>query len=227
MSNQTTTAFEYIDKAFGLNLVKAFDIDPSYMPQEIKTFLSRPMNKKIHFGGIEKQGAKAFRTMIEKRSSDRKIIPSPLVVVHREVGSTNDKPDYLKEARQYKDILQGFQAQVLPTTFTFTIQMFARKDQREILDILSALVTGWLYEHYSMTAPHVVKWTENQVEHQEEMEIPVYISLTDIHNPSWSPVIEGHYLGIERGLDVNTQIILSSMITPSMVDFNFIGVESL
>lgn len=221
------TPFEYIDKAFGYNLVQAFNIDPDYMPQQIKSFLERPQNKKIYFGGIEKQGAKAFRTMVEKRSADKKIIPSPLIVVHREVGSTTDEYQSFNETLQYKDILQAFKAQVIPKTFSFTIQIFARNDQREILDILSTLIDVWMYEHYSLTIPHVVKWTENQTEEQEEMNFPLDISLTDIQNPSWTPVIDGHYLGIENGKDVKTQIIVSNMITPSIIDFNFVGVESL
>ena len=222
-----TTSFEYIDKAFGLNIVKAFDIDPDYMPQQITSFLERPQNKKIHFGGIEKQGAKAFRTMVEKRSSDRKPIPSPLVVVHREIGSTTDQNYSFRETLQYKDILQAFKVQVIPKTFSFTIQIFARRDQKEILDIMSSLIDVWLYEHYSLTVPYVVKWTEDQVEKQQEMSFPLDISLVDIRNPAWTPVVDGHYIGIENGKDVKTQIIVSNMITPSITGFEFVGVESL
>ena len=226
---QQTTPYEYMDKAFGYNLVQAFENVTlgDDAPEEIVRYISRPQNKKNHIGGIEKQGAKAFRTMIEKRSADKKIIPSPLVVVHRELGSTNDKLDYFKQALQYKDILQAFEAQVMPKTFTFTIQLFVRSDQRDILDIMSSFIDGWLYEHYLLTIPHVVKWTENDVEQQEEITIFFEISKMDIDNPSWTPVIEGHYLGIERGLDASTMIILSNMITPSIIDFNFLGVESL
>ncbi len=225
------TPFEYVDKAFGFNLVQAFSIDPTHMPKEIQSFLARDINKKIHFGGIEKQGAKAFRTMVEKRSPDKKSLPSPLIVVHREVGSTNDKYEYFSDVQQYQNILQAFKAQVAPKTFSFTIQIFARSDQRGILDFLHPMVDIWLREHSSITVPHVINWTEEiegeDVEQQEELQIPLDLNLTDIQNPAWVPVVDGHYLGVERGQDANTYVVLSNMIAPAVIDFNFVGVESL
>lgn len=224
---EQVTPFEYVDKAFGYNLVQAFNIDPSRMPTEIQSFLSRPQNEKIHFGGIEKQGAKAFRTAIEKRSAEKKIIPSPLVVIHSEIGSTNDKYEFQSSISQYKDILQAFDAKIMPKTFSYTIQIFARRDQRPILDLLSTLIDAWLYEHYILTIPHVVKWTENEVEEQAEIEIPLDLSIVDVVNPAWAPVIDGHYLGVEKGQEAATKVIISNMITPSVIDFNFVGVEGL
>lgn len=219
---------EYIDKAFGLNLDQTFeDIDPFYMPSDLKKFIQRGRNKRILIGGTEKESAKAFRTKVEKRSKDKKILPTPLIVIHREIGTTTDQYDYFSKVSQYYHIAQAFKAQILPKTFSYTIQILGRKTQRDLLEIMSGLIDGRFRDNTALQVPHVVKWSEEGEE--QEQEIPVHVQLveTDTTNPAWTPTFEDEYMTLEKGQEVATHIILSSVITPSLIDFNFIGVDSL
>lgn len=223
----TPPELEYLDKAFGLNLDQVFeDLDTEYMPTPIQKFVTRGRGKRIHIGGTEKQPAKAFRTMVEKRSTDKKILPTPLILIHREVGTTTDKFDYYSKTEQFKDIAQAFKAKVLPKTFSYTIQILGRRTQRDLLEIMTMLIDGRFRENTALSVPHVVKWDDNG---PQTKEINVYVQLveTDTTNPAWTPTFEGDYMTLEKGQEVTTHIILSSIITPSIIDFNFLGVESL
>ncbi|MCK5611283.1 hypothetical protein KAR91_55955 [Candidatus Pacearchaeota archaeon] len=218
---------EYIDKAFGLNIDQTFeDVDPEYMPARLKRFIEQGRNKRIYIGGTEKKGAKAFKTMIEKRSAEKKIVPTPLIAIHREVGSTTDKYDYYGKTTQFYSIAQAFKAQILPKTFSYTIQIIGKRDQRDLLEIMTGLIDGRLHESNMLLVPHIVKWDDNGPQ-QEELPVYVQLSKMDIDNPAWTPEFEGEYLTLEKGQEALTHIILSSVITPDIIDFNFLGVESL
>lgn len=218
---------EYIDKAFGLNIDQTFeDVDPVYMPARLKKFIEQGRNKRIYIGGTEKKGAKAFKTMIEKRSTEKKIVPTPLIAIHREVGSTTDKYDYYGKKTQFYGIAQAFKAQILPKTFSYTIQIIGKRDQRDLLEIMTGLIDGRLHESNMLLVPHIVKWDDNGPK-QEELPVYVQLSKTDIDNPAWTPTFEGEYLTLEKGQEALTHIILSSVITPDIIDFNFLGVENL
>ena len=228
MSEKTNAPeLEYIDKAFGLNLDQVFeDLDPEYMPTALQKFVARGRDKRIHIGGTEKQPAKAFRTSLEKRSTEKKPIPTPIILIHREVGTTTDQFDYYSKTEQFKDIAQAFKAKVLPKTFSYTIQILGTRTQRDLLEIMSMLIDGRFRENTALSVPHVVKWDDNG---PQQKEINVYVQLveTDTTNPAWTPTFEGNYMTLEKGQEVTTHIILSSMITPSIIDFNFLGVEVL
>lgn len=226
----TVTEFEYVDKAFGLNIDETFEnIDPTYMPARLKTFIEQGRNKRIYIEGIEKLGAKAFMAMIEKRSTEKRMVPTPLIAIHRETGTTTDQFDHYDKIIQYAAIAEAFHAQILPKTFSYTIKIIGRKEHRDLLETMTVLIDARLRNGNDVIyAPHIARWNDSEGAPQKK-EINNYIqfSKTDIDNPAWTPTFEGGYMTLEKGQEVLTHAIVSSIITPSIIDFNFLGVESL
>lgn len=226
----TVTEFEYLDKAFGLNIDQTFeDTDPTYMPARLKRFIEQGRNKRIYIEGVEKLGAKGFMTMIEKRSVEKKHVPLPLIAIHRETGTTTDQFDHYDKIIQYAAIAEAFHAQILPKTFSYTIKIIGNKEQRDLLETMTILIDARLRNGNDVIYfPHIARWDDNEGDPQQK-EIKNYIqfSKTDIDNPAWTPTFEGNYMTLEKGQEVLTHAMISSIITPSIIDFNFLGVESL